>query len=109
MARGLHSHSNRLVVAGTGHRPQGLNPFDHTDRKFGFGEEAHNALLDVARESLAQLKADNPDKEITLISGAALGWDQALAEAALEAEMHVIAAVPHEGQEKTWGLNSQAA
>ena len=109
MAQGLQTDSSRIVVAGTGHRPQKLNPLDASDRKFGFTPEAHEALLDVARDSLARIRDNHPDKEITVISGVALGFDQALAQAALEAEMRVVAAVPFEGQESRWGRDSQAA
>ena len=35
MAQGLQTDSNRIVVAGTGHRPQKLNPLDASDRKYG--------------------------------------------------------------------------
>ena len=45
MAQGLQTDSSRVVVAGTGHRPQKLNPLDAFDRKFGFTPEAHEALL----------------------------------------------------------------
>lgn len=109
MAQGLQTDSSRIVVAGTGHRPQMLNPLDASDRKFGFTPEAHEALLDVARDSLARIRDNHPDKEITVISGVALGFDQALAQAALEAEMRVVAAVPFKGQENRWGRDSQAA
>ena len=109
MAQGLQTDSSRIVVAGTGHRPQKLNPLDASDRKFGFSQEAHVALLDVAMGSLARIRDNHPDKEITVISGVALGFDQALAQAALEAEMRVVAAVPFEGQESRWGRDSQAA
>src|SRR3712207_4305758 len=109
MAQGLQTDSNRIVVAGTGHRPQKLNPLDPSDRTFGFSPEAHEALLDVAREALARVRDSHPDKEITVVSGVALGYDQALALAALESDMPVVAAVPFKGQESRWGRESQAA
>src|SRR5215213_8416627 len=109
MAQGLQTDSSRVVVAGTGDRPQQLNPLDASDRTFGFSQEAHEALLDVARDALAQIHDTYPDKEITVITGVELGFDQALTQAALEANMHVVAAVPFEGQENRWGRDSQAA
>ena len=109
MAQGLQTDSSRIVVAGTGDRPQQLNPLDASDRTFGFSLEAHEALLDVARDALAQIHDTYPDKEITVITGVELGFDQALTQAALEANMHVVAAVPFEGQENRWGRDSQAA
>lgn len=98
---------DRLVIAGTGHRPQKLNPFDQNDRKFGFSQEAHQLLLETARQTLSEFQELHPDKEIEVISGVALGFDQALIEAALEKEMHVVAAVPFEGQEKAWRMDTQ--
>ncbi len=38
MAQGLQTDSSRVVVAGTGHRPQQLNPLDPSDRKYGLSQ-----------------------------------------------------------------------
>ncbi|MFL6284597.1 MAG: DNA-processing protein DprA [Pyrinomonadaceae bacterium] len=53
------------------------------------------------------MQEEHPGQKITVITGMALGYDQALALAALEANMHVVAALPHEGQEKVWRNNAQ--
>ncbi len=76
-----------LVIAGTGHR---LN------RLGGYGQEVYDQLFVIAFNMLAELKAD------TVISGMALGWDQAIADAASIHCMKLIAAVPFEGQEQAW-------
>ena len=51
MSQGLQTDSSRIVVAGTGHRPQTLNPLDASDRKFGLTHEAQQALFEVGRAS----------------------------------------------------------
>lgn len=76
-----------MIVCATGHRPQDLN---------GFTDDARRLLIDVAIESLEII---NPE---TVISGMALGWDQAVAEAAIELNISFIAAIPFKGQEEAW-------
>lgn len=74
------------VWAATGHRP---------DKLGGYGA-AGAKLTNFARDYLA---AHRPDR---VISGMALGWDQAWCEAAIMLEIPVIAAIPFEGQELRW-------
>lgn len=76
----------------TGCRPQKLG---------GYGQVAQDNVLRVARIAISDMK---PAK---LISGMALGWDQACALAALELKIPLIAAIPFEGQEKMWPQESQ--
>lgn len=71
----------------TGHRPDQLGGYNH---------DTHLALLETARQSLVKL-----DPEL-VITGMALGWDQAIAEAAIELNIPFIAAVPFIGQEQAW-------
>lgn len=81
-----------LVVAGTGHRPDVLG---------GYTEQARTRLTDFARHCLnAYFKTVVGDGNV--ISGMALGWDQALAEAAVSLGIPVLAAVPCDGQDATW-------
>lgn len=80
------------TVAGTGHRPQKL---------LGFGARANSTLCRFTR---AWLEALRPE---CVISGMALGWDQALATAAVELAIPFVAAVPFEGQEARWPESSQ--
>lgn len=49
------------------------------------------------------------DKPVTVLSGMALGVDQWAVEAALSIGLPFIAAVPFEGQEKTWPAPVQAS
>lgn len=81
-----------MIMAGTGHRPNKLG---------GYGLHITNRLIAVASEALQTYK---PDK---VISGMALGWDQALASAAVLNKIPFIAAVPFIGQERMWPPSSQ--
>jgi len=80
------------VFAGTGHRPPKLG---------GYGPDAENARVDFA---IWALKKHKPE---SIITGMALGWDMALAEAALLSDIPYAAYIPFEGQEKTWPAKSQ--
>jgi uncharacterized phage-like protein YoqJ len=80
------------IIAGTGHRPNKLG---------GYSDKVFYRLVDLAKASLAQYKPD------IVISGMALGWDQALAEAATRLKIPFIAAVPFIGQENSWPEDSQ--
>ena len=82
----------RPIVAGTGHRP---------DKLGGYGDLARDTLVDFAIEELALLKPR------IVISGMALGWDQALATAALELDIRFWAYLPFEGQEAKWPENAK--
>jgi uncharacterized phage-like protein YoqJ len=82
-----------ICVAGTGHRPQHLG---------GFSPRILLRLTDLARVSLRHLDATE------VVSGMALGWDTAIALAALELDLPLIAAVPFDGQERMWPAESQA-
>lgn len=75
----------RLSV--TGHRP---------DKLGGYGPEVTKRLTDFAVECLLRM---HPDEVVT---GMAIGWDQAIAEAALLLNMPFIAAIPFNGQETRW-------
>lgn len=81
-----------MIVAGTGHRPNKLG---------GYTRDARTHLFNTAIKSLEHLQ---PTK---LISGMALGWDQALARACVELSIPFIAAVPFAGQETVWPAASQ--
>lgn len=81
-----------MIIAGTGHRPNKLG---------GYGQAATFRLYNTAVGVLEDLQ---PTK---VISGMALGWDQALALAALNNEVPYIAAVPFMGQESVWPAQSQ--
>ena len=85
-----HDVSDGLLgrtIAGTGHRPQKLG---------GFGETANSTLRRFAR---AWLEILAPERGI---SGMALGWDQALAAAAVDLAIPFVAAVPFASQAVKW-------
>ncbi len=81
-----------MIVAATGHRPDKLG--GHSDR-------TRLALGGLATEYLAMTR---PDK---VVSGMALGWDQTVAAACVALDIPFIAAVPFEGQERTWPAEAQ--
>lgn len=81
-----------MIVAATGHRPNKLG---------GYSPEAGNKLRIIAYQWLMENK---PSKVIT---GMALGWDQAITLACFQAGIPYIAAVPFKGQHLMWPQNSQ--
>ena len=81
-----------MIVSGTGHRP---------DKLGGYGQDAFNNLVALAEDWLEE------NKPTRVISGMALGWDQALARAALKQGIPFIAACPFFGQESKWPQESQ--
>jgi len=82
-----------MILSGTGHRP---------DKLGGYSDSAFDNLVKIAED---YLKESKPDK---VISGMALGWDQALAEACVNLNIPFIAAVPFKGQESKWYQSSIA-
>jgi len=82
-----------MILAATGHRPNRLG---------GYSKSVHEKLLSLAHASLMELYPQQ------VISGMALGWDTAVAEAALYLDIPLIAAIPCEGQEKPWPKVCQA-
>lgn len=88
------------VLAGTGHRPDKLGGYsDHVFSKAVFLAETYLKALPTCLQ-----------KTTIVISGMALGWDMALAQAAinLQPNVELLAAVPFEGQEKVWPSKSQS-
>lgn len=82
-----------MIIAATGHRPNKLG---------GYGYEAHEKLVRLARDYIRKVQQLDG-----VISGMALGWDQAWCDAALREGVPVHAAVPFEGQERQWPHASQ--
>ncbi len=81
------------ILAATGHRP---------DKLGGYTARAADRLEQVA---LNYLRLNRPDR---VISGMALGWDQAWASAAICLDLPFDAAVPFDGQERAWPAESRA-
>ena len=86
------TRSKFMIIAGTGHRPDKLD---------GYELLANLRLLGFARFILDQVK---PNK---IISGMALGWDQAIAQAAILEKIPFVAAIPFSGQESVWSEELQ--
>ena len=76
-----------MIVAATGHRPERLG---------GYGPEAFARLVQIAAEYLADVCPE------MVISGMALGWDMAVAVAALSSGFKLTAALPCDGQDAVW-------
>lgn len=83
-----------MILSGTGHRP---------DKLGGYDRRTAMRLRDLACRHLSE----RPQLPEFVISGMALGWDTALAYAALDLIVPLIAAVPFEGQERMWPEESQ--
>lgn len=80
------------IVAATGHRPEKLG---------GYGGDV---LRRLSRLATRYLNVHNPKEVIT---GMALGWDTAVALAAIRLDIPFIAALPFEGQHSTWSPEQQ--
>lgn len=81
-----------MIICGTGHRP---------DKLGGYGKEVTAKLILLASDWLI---AHQPDE---VISGGALGWDQALAWAAHCAYIPFTLALPFPGFENRWPQSSK--
>ena len=82
-----------MILAGTGHRPPKLG---------GYSPAAFSRVLSLCSESLSQLAPS------LVISGMALGFDQALAQAALDLSIPFDAFVPCPSQPCLWPASSRA-
>jgi uncharacterized phage-like protein YoqJ len=86
-----------MIIAGTGHRPakliaRGVN---------AYRPQVFFRLVDLAYAALVRYQPSE------VISGMALGWDQALALAASQLGIPFVAYVPFRGQESKWPEASQ--
>lgn len=77
-----------MIVAGTGHRLDKLGGYNDT--------RAFQNTVWLAQFCVERLKPSQ------IISGMAIGWDQALALAAIRCNVPFVAAVPFAGQERRW-------
>lgn len=82
-----------IALAATGHRPDKLPG--------GYSDAAADRLRSFAVEQLRRLAPGR------VISGMALGWDLAVAEAAIELSIPFTAAIPFVGQHWTWPTESR--
>jgi uncharacterized phage-like protein YoqJ len=75
----------RLAV--TGHRP---------DKLGGYKTDVYRRLRQLAKRKIEELKPE------LVLTGMALGWDQAVADACVDLGVPFEACVPFNGQEKIW-------
>lgn len=78
------------VIAVTGHRPEKLG---------GYSDRARRTLGGFAVERFFIAREKGLDRVIT---GMALGWDQAVAGACIALDIPFTAAIPFAGQERRW-------
>lgn len=90
-----------MILCGTGHRPEKLTPQGKGIYFEGL-PELEGRLIDLCLLALERFKPEQ------VISGFALGFDLALAEAAIQLELPLVAAVPFARQEKKWTHSQQA-
>jgi len=83
-----------MIYSVTGHRPPKIG---------GYSEEAFNHLVRIFKWAVGNI-IDRPDKVIT---GMALGWDTAVAQACVDMQIPFVAAVPFTGQESRWFQSSK--
>jgi uncharacterized phage-like protein YoqJ len=81
-----------VIIAGTGHRPPRLAI--GTTKAYSYEQR-----LEISAFALQELCKIETTK---VISGMALGWDVALAEAAVETNVPLVCAIPFEGFESKW-------
>ncbi len=89
-----------IIITATGHRPNKLG---------GYSPTTEQALYNLARGWLeVQLGSttDESEKPRAVISGLALGWDTAVALAALDLNIPLIAAIPFPNQPSRWPTQS---
>lgn len=82
-----------LIWAGTGHRP---------DKLGGYDLETYYKLVRLATHLIKGMEPT------LMITGGAMGWDQALAEASMDLGVPYHVYVPFKGQEGKWGAQAQA-
>jgi len=80
------------IICGTGHRP---------DKLGGYGNKILIGLINLATAVFVEIKPSE------VISGIALGWDTAIAIAAIRMGIPLTCAVPFAGQERMWTMQMQ--
>lgn len=87
-----------MIISGTGHRPNKIEAYGVQAYPGSF---AYDRLVSLSTSILEAEKADK------VISGMALGFDMALAQAAIYSGIPFTAAIPFRGQEGKWPQSSQ--
>lgn len=83
-----------MIIAGTGYRPQKLGGFS-------LPNATYNKVCQETAKLLSELEPDQ------VISGMCIGYDMWLASIAFKLKIPFIAAIPFEGQEKSWPEENQ--
>ncbi len=81
-----------MILAGTGHRP---------DKLGGYDIQPTMRVIDFATRMMTR---EDPSQ---IITGMAIGWDMALAQAAINLNIPYHAYVPFEGQELKWPMSTR--
>lgn len=89
-----------MIIGVTGHR---LGP-----KLGGYGLSAFERLVKIFRDYLKQELYFHKASIQHVVTGMAIGWDQAVARACIHEDVPFIAAVPFIGQERKWPPHSQA-
>jgi hypothetical protein len=89
----VEEKSKRDVIAATGHRP---------DKLGGYHPDVVNGLIKLAQRYLVVRRP----REV--ITGMAIGWDQAVALACIPLKIPFTAALPFEGQDAQWSASQRA-
>lgn len=87
-----------MILFGTGHRPDKLAP---GNKRLAYSAYCFQRQVDCAAKMLGIHKPK------LVISGMALGWDQALAQAAIDLQIPFAAYIPCIGQECKWPYKTQ--
>jgi len=82
-----------MILAVTGHRP---------DKLGGYALSAYLPVLQTAKRAITRLKPD------MVLTGMALGWDQAIAEACVSLKIPFTAVIPSTAQSSRWPFESKA-
>jgi uncharacterized phage-like protein YoqJ len=85
-----------MILSVTGHRP---------DKLGGYGEKNRKLLIEYAMESLDFIDADYTVEKV--LTGMALGWDQAIAEACIRLDRPFVAVIPFYEQPLRWPEESR--
>lgn len=90
----------------TGHRPDKFGPYGSEQQREALDVIRGELLLRVSQACSNSEIIDNKP-QVRLISGMALGVDQAFAQVGIALGLDVIAAIPFKGQERVWPAAAQ--
>lgn len=91
-------NTEKHIIAATGHRP---------DKLGGYDDNVYWRAYNIAFRWFMAVEDKHPECISHVISGMAIGWDQAFAEAAIDCHIPFEAYVPFKGQESRWPQYAQ--